>query len=337
MGTRRFLVTGGTGFIGSSLTRALLRVGHRVRTLDNDARGRSSRLADVAADIELVQGDIRDAAAVQAAVKGIDCVCHLAYINGTEFFYSQPELILDVAVRGMTNVIDACMQQGVGDLVLASSSEVYQSPPQVPTDESAPLIVPDVLNPRFSYGGGKIICELMAMNYGRKHFTRTVVVRPHNVFGPDMGWEHVIPQFALRMHRLTKASPTGVIDFPIRGDGSATRSFIFIDDFTGGAMRVIDAGAHLNIYHIGTSLEITAAQLAQRVAQCFGREIRIVPGDAVPGETPRRCPDIRKLQSLGFTPTIDFQLALERTVQWYADHAHLAPQHVSGTHARSVL
>lgn len=337
MATRRFLVTGGTGFIGSSLTRALVHAGHQVRTLDNDARGRSSRLADIATDVDVVQGDIRDAAAVRAAVEGIDCVCHLAYINGTEFFYSQPDLILDVAVRGMTNVIDACMHHGVGDLVLASSSEVYQSPPRVPTDESAPLTVPDVLNPRYSYGGGKILCELMAINYGRKHFNRAVIFRPHNVFGPDMGWEHVIPQFALRMHRLAESQPTGVIDFPIRGDGTATRSFIFIDDFTAGAMRVIDAGDHLTIYHIGTSLELTASELAHRVAKCFGREIRIVRGQAVPGETPRRCPDIRKLESLGFTPGIDFQLALERTVRWYADHAHLAPEHVSGTQARSVI
>ena len=84
-------------------------------------------------------------------------------------------------------------------LVLASSSEVYQTPPQVPTDESAPLVVPDPLNPRYSYGGGKIISELMAINYGRKYFERVLIFRPHNVYGPDMGFEHVIPQFALRL------------------------------------------------------------------------------------------------------------------------------------------
>jgi nucleoside-diphosphate-sugar epimerase len=334
---KTFLVTGGTGFIGSALVRGLLGAGHRVRSLDNETRGRAGRLADVAGAVELVQGDIRDAAAVDAAVKGMDCICHLAYINGTEFFYSMPDVILDVAVRGMTNVIDACVRHGVGELILASSSEVYQSPPNVPTDESAPLVVPDVLNPRFSYGGGKIISELMTINYGRKHFKRAVIFRPHNVFGPDMGWEHVIPQFALRMHRLVQAHPAGVIDFPIRGDGSATRSFIFIDELTEGVLRVIERGEHLNIYHVGTTLEVSAAQLAQRVGRCLGREIRVVPGTPVPGETSRRCPDIRKLQALGFTPKIDFQQALESTVKWYADHAHLAPEHVSGTNARSVL
>lgn len=333
---RRYLVTGGTGFIGSALVRALVRAGHRVRSLDNETRGRSGRLADVAADVELVAGDIRNPAAVDAAVKDIDCVCHLAYINGTEFFYSKPEMILDVAVRGMTNVIDACLRHGVGDLVVASSSEVYQTPPVVPTDETAPLVVPDVLNPRYSYGGGKIISELMTINYGRKHFRRAVIFRPHNVFGPDMGWEHVIPQFAVRMHRLAEGSPSGTIDFPIRGDGTATRAFISIENFTEGVMRVVEAGEHLGIYHVGAKLEISVADLVNRVAACFGREARVVPGVPVPGETNRRCPDIHRLEGLGFRPAGDFDAALTRTVRWYADHADEAPAHLAGTAARNL-
>lgn len=336
MSDRRYLVTGGTGFIGSALVRALARAGHRVRSLDNEARGRAGRLADLAGDVELLAGDIRDPDAVAAAVRDVDCVCHLAYINGTEFFYSMPETILDVAVRGMTNVIDACLQHGVGDLVLASSSEVYQTPPAVPTDESAPLVVPDVLNPRYSYGGGKIISELLAINYGRRHFRRVSIFRPHNVFGPDMGWEHVIPQFALRMHRLVTAQPAGTIDFPIRGDGTATRAFISIDNFTAGAMRVIEQGSHLGIYHVGTRLEISITDLVRRVAACFGREARIVPGPPVPGETPRRCPEIGRLEALGFRPADDFQEVLDRTVHWYAHHADQAPAHVAGIEPRSV-
>ena len=75
---------------------------------------------------------------------------------------------------------------GVGRLILASSSEVYQSPPHVPTDERTPLVVPDPLNPRLSYGAGKIISEMMVINHGRKHFERVLIFRPHNVYGPDM-------------------------------------------------------------------------------------------------------------------------------------------------------
>ena len=89
----------------------------------------------------------------------------------------------------------------VRTLVLASSSEVYQTPPKVPTDESVPMVVPDPHNPRLSYGAGKIISEVMAINYGRKFFDRVLIFRPHNVYGPDMGFEHVIPQFALRMKK----------------------------------------------------------------------------------------------------------------------------------------
>ncbi len=336
MKPRRILVTGATGFIGSALVRGLVQAGHHVRSFDNETRGRVSRLADVADQIEIVQGNIRDAAAVDSAVQGMDCVCHLAYINGTEFFYTIPDMILDVAVRGMLNVIDACRHHQVGDLVLASSSEVYQLPPVIPTDESAPLSVPDPLNPRYSYGGGKIISELLTLNYGRKYFERAVIFRPHNVFGPDMGWEHVVPQFALRMNRLVEEQPTGVIDFPIRGDGSATRSFIFIDDFTDGLLRVIDRGEHMNIYHIGTMEEISVTELVQRIARCFGREVRIVPGAAMAGETPRRCPDIRKLQALGFEPRVDLQQGLECSVRWYVDHAFEACNSFSHTLARNA-
>ena len=139
MSARRILVTGGSGFIGSALVKALVKAGHNVRVLDDNSRGAPRRLSEVENDIEFVAGDIRDAAAVDKAAQGMDEVHHLAFVNGTEFFYSPPDLVLDVGVRGMINVIDACRARNVGTLILASSSEVYQTPPQVPTDESAPL------------------------------------------------------------------------------------------------------------------------------------------------------------------------------------------------------
>ena len=199
MSGRRILVTGGSGFIGSSLVKALLLAGHRLRVLDDNSRGNARRLKEVAADIDFITGDIRDAEVVAAAAEGMDEVHHLAFVNGTEFFYTAPELVLDVGVRGMINVIDACRRHGIGTLLLASSSEVYQTPPKIPTDEAAPLAVPDPLNPRYSYGAGKLISEIMAINFGRKFFERVLIFRPHNVYGPDMGFEHVIPQFALRL------------------------------------------------------------------------------------------------------------------------------------------
>ena len=192
MSQGHILVTGGTGFLGRSLVRALVDAGHRVRILDDDSRGSFRKLGESAQRVELFPGDIRDGSAVRRALEGADTVFHLAYINGTEFFYTRPEEILEVAVKGMMNVLDGCLATKTRELFLASSSEVYQNPPQVPTDESAPLSIPDVLNPRYSYGGGKIISELLALNYGRRHFERVVVFRPHNVYGPDMGREHVL-------------------------------------------------------------------------------------------------------------------------------------------------
>ncbi len=322
----RILVTGGSGFIGSALVAALVRAGETVRVLDDKSRGAPRRLAGVAKDIEFIAGDIRDAAAVHAAVRGMDEVHHLAFVNGTEFFYSAPELVLDVGVKGIVNVIDACHASGVRRLVLASSSEVYQTPPRVPTDESAPLIVPDPTNPRYSYGGGKIISELMAINWGRKHFQRVLIFRPHNVYGPDMGWEHVIPQFALRLKRAAAQHKSGKVPFEIQGDGRQTRSFCHVDDLVRGVLVMREKGQHLGIYHVGTTEEVAIADVARAIAAHAGREIELRPTPAPAGGTERRCPDISKLTRLGYAPQVPLAKGLPPTVDWYWANESLAPK-----------
>ncbi|MCK9908564.1 SDR family NAD(P)-dependent oxidoreductase [Microbacteriaceae bacterium K1510] len=325
MSNAKVLVTGGSGFIGSGLVKALVKAGAHVRVLDDNSRGRPRRLADVENDIEFVGGDIRDAETVARATQGMDEVHHLAYVNGTEFFYTQPDLVLDVGVRGMINIIDACRQHNVGKLILASSSEVYQTPPAIPTDESAPLSIPDVLNPRYSYGGGKLISELMAINFGRKYFERVLIFRPHNVYGPDMGFEHVVPQFALRLKKLADAQPSGTLRFDIQGTGEETRSFCYVDDLVAGVMVMREKGEHLGIYHVGTLEEVTIADVARRVAAAAGRAIEIVPGPLQAGGTPRRCPDISKLAKLGYKPRVPLDEGLKPTVDWYWRNADLAP------------
>lgn len=325
MNGRRILVTGGSGFIGSGLVKALLRAGNRVRVLDDKSRGSTRRLTEVAAEIDFVAGDVRDAEAVAAAAAGMDEVHHLAFVNGTEFFYTAPELVLDVGVRGMINVIDACRRHGIGTLVLASSSEVYQTPPKIPTDETAPLTVPDPLNPRYSYGAGKLISEIMAINFGRKFFERVLIFRPHNVYGPDMGSEHVIPQFALRLQTLAAHYPAGSLRFNIQGTGAETRSFCFIDDLVAGVLVMREKGEHLGIYHVGTMEEVTIADLARRVARAAGREIELVAGEGAAGGTLRRCPDISKLAGLGYKPRVPLDEGLKPTLDWYWRNADLAP------------
>jgi nucleoside-diphosphate-sugar epimerase len=321
---KSYLVTGGSGFIGAALVRRLIARGDRVRVLDNLSRGHQRRLAEVADDVEFVEADIRDAAAVLQATRGIDCVCHAAFVNGTEFFYSKPQLVLDVGIRGMLNVLDACLEHDVPELFLASSSEVYQTPPRIPTDEAVPFSIPDPMNPRYSYAAGKITSEMLAINYARTHFERMVIFRPHNVYGPDMGWEHVIPQFIVRMHRLCRDAE-GRIRFSILGSGNETRAFVYIDDFTDGLAILLDRGQHREIYNIGTTAEVTVAALAGQTAAIFGREVELVPGAPAEGSTSRRCPNVAKLAALGYAPKIGLAQGLALTAQWYVENAHLAP------------
>src|SRR5207248_9338204 len=112
----RYLVTGATGFIGSALVRALLKSGNDVRALDNESRGPRHRLSDVESQIQRVHADVRDPAAVARAVQGLDTVRHLAAVNGPEFLYTQPDLVLEVAVKGLRNVLDACVPHVVSNL-----------------------------------------------------------------------------------------------------------------------------------------------------------------------------------------------------------------------------
>lgn len=321
---KSYLVTGGAGFLGSALVRRLVRVGTRVRIFDNGSRGCSRRLEGLTGEFEYVAGDVRDREAVERAVCGVDCVCHLAFVNGTEFFYTQPDLVLEVAVKGITHVLDACLRHNVPELVLASSSEVYQEPPSTPTAEDVPLSIPDPLNPRYSYAAGKIISEMMALNYGRTRFQRVLIFRPHNVYGPDMGWEHVIPQFVLRMRRLLRPD-ADTVRFPIQGTGEQTRSFVFIEDFIDGLMAVLQGGTHLGIYNIGTQQEVTIAELARMVGTYFGKRVEIVPGPPALGGARRRCPDIAKIQALGYTPMVSLQDGLAITAKWYDENSDLVP------------
>ncbi len=319
------LVTGGNGFIGSALVRRLVKEGYGVRVLDNDLRGARVRLKDLAGHIETVSADIRDGKAVRNACKGVGAVFHLAYLNGTEFFYTRPDLVLDIGVKGMVNVIDSCVMEGVKELILLSSSEVYQTPPSIPTNEGVPLSVPDPLNPRHSYGGGKIIGELMSINYGRRYFNRVIILRPHNVYGPDMGWEHVMPQFIVRMKDICQKKKDGSIEFPIQGTGKETRAFIFIDDFIDGFMLVAEKGEHMGIYNIGTTEEIPIEKVAIEAGAYFGRKVTLVSGEAPPGGTLRRCPDITKVKELGFTQKFPFAKGFKITAKWYDDNADKQP------------
>jgi len=141
-----------------------------------------------------------------------------------------------------------------------------------------------------------------------------------------MGWEHVIPQFAVRMREVHQAQPEGIVPFPLQGTGKETRSFIYVDDMVHGVLKVMERGEHLGVYHIGSGIETTIEDLAREIGRCFDREIKIVPGPLQPGSTLRRCPDITKLRSLGFEPRFSLSKGLVETIRWYDSNIHLKPK-----------
>ena len=322
---KRVVVTGGCGFIGAYLVKRLVRDGWDVAVVDSMVRGDASRLAEVADDVELFTSDVRDQAALEKAFAGAEVVMHLAAINGTENFYKQPELVLDVGMLGALAVVNAGRAAGVPDLVVASTAEVYQTPAVVPTPETIPLMLPDSLNPRYSYGGSKIVSELIAFNYGQDHYRQVQVFRPHNVFGPNMGWKHVEPQFIMRALAAKDAHPQGTAPFDIQGDGTETRSFCYVDDVVQGILTMYADGGHREIYHIGSDDEVSIRDLAGRIGKIVGVDLDIRPGESATGGTPRRAADITKMRKLGWSPTVGLDDGLERTVAWYREHRDDVP------------
>jgi len=315
---KKTLVTGGCGFIGSALVKRLVSEKVKVRVLDNCSRGSAHRLTEVMDSIEFIQGDICDPNVVDQACMNISRIHHLAYINGTQNFYTKPDLVLEVAVSGINNLLNSCKKNKIEEFFLASTSEVYQVPTKIPTPESERLIVPDVMNPRYTYGGGKILCELMTIHALSKYVDKVIIYRPHNVYGPDMGEEHVLPQFFRRMKKMIDLeSKNKKYKFEIQGDGSETRSFIHISDFIDALMLIEKNGSNLNLYHIGNNEEVSISSLAFLVAKEINLNIELVPGPLSKGSTPRRCPDIKSLQSLGYKQNKSLEEGIKTLVEWY--------------------
>tara|TARA_B100001123_G_scaffold451048_1_gene626325 strand:- start:555 stop:1511 length:957 start_codon:yes stop_codon:yes gene_type:complete len=306
MKKKTFLVTGGTGFIGSNISKLLVKKNYNVKILDNNFRGSFSRIKDFKKKIRFIKGDIRNKELVYRATRNTDAVIHLAYVNGTKYFYSKPILVLDIAIKGILNIIDACIKNNVKELYLASSSEVYQTPIKIPTDEKEPLKIPNIFNPRYSYGGGKILSELIGIHYGKKYFKKLIIFRPHNVYGKDMGQEHVIPEFIKRFKSLKGNN------FKIQGTGNEIRSFIYIEDFLNAFNLLLNRGRHLNIYNIGTTEKIKIKDLASILSKIFKKKIRLKKTPGAKGGTKIRLPNINKIIKLGFKPKFNLNKGLKR-------------------------
>lgn len=304
---KTFLVTGGTGFIGSNIVKLLLKLNRNVIVFDNNSRGNLHRLKKFKNQILFKYGDIRNLRELNEAAKNADSIIHLAYLNGTKFFYTKPDLVLEVAIKGIINIFDVAKKNNIKEIFLASSSEVYQTPIKIPTDESEPLKVPDVYNPRYTYGAGKILTELMGLHAGKKIFKRTVIFRPHNVYGNDMGKEHVIPEFEKKISKINKTNSK----FEIEGSGKEIRSFIHINDFIDAFEILLKKGKNGNIYNIGTTEKVSILQLAKMFSIIKKRNIKIVKRPLKKGGTKIRIPNITKIKKLGFIPKIKLKKGLE--------------------------
>ena len=308
MKKKTFLVTGGTGFIGSNISNLLVKKNCNVKIFDNNSRGSIQKIKNFKKKIKFIKGDIRNKKLLNKALKNTDAVIHLAYINGTKYFYSKPVLVLDVAIKGIINIIDGCIKNKIKELYLASSSEVYQTPKKIPTDEKESLKIPNIFNPRYSYSGGKIITELMGIHYGKKYFKKLIIFRPHNVYGANMGNEHVIPQFINRF-RSVKGK-----NFKIQGTGNEIRSFIYIEDFLNAFNAILNRGKHLNVYNIGTNEKIKIKDLAYKLSKILKKKIIIKKTSLTKGSTTIRVPNINKIKKLGFAPKFSLEKGLKKTL-----------------------
>lgn len=306
---QNILITGGSGFIGSAIAKYLVQEKHKVIVYDNNSRGKISRLSEVKNKIKFIKGDIRNKKKLLSIRGKIDTVIHLAYVNGTKFFYKKSYEILDIAVNGLVNILEFCKVKKVKNFYLASSSEVYQNPNKIPTDEAEMLKIPNIYNPRYSYGGGKIISELYGIHFAKKYLKKFIIFRPHNVYGKDMGNEHVIPEFINRFKKLKNNN-----NFLIYGTGNEIRSFIHIDDFISGFDKIFRKGKNREIYNIGTAQKIKIRDLAKLMSNILGKKISLKKTKILKGSPSVRCPNINKIKKLGFKQNISLKDGLKKII-----------------------
>jgi UDP-glucose 4-epimerase/UDP-glucuronate decarboxylase len=332
---KRILLTGGAGFIGYHLSRVLLSAsGDAVQVViaDNFQRGKKDDdFASLAPDprVTVLDLDLTDPASYARLGRGYDHVYHLAAVNGTKTFYQAPQEVLRINTLTLVYLLEWFRKENAeGKLCFTSSNEAYAGGLiafgrlPIPTPEQVPLVIEDPYNPRWSYAATKLVGELFVIHYAQSYRLRAVIVRPHNFYGPRAGYDHVIPEFALRIARRTDP-------FPIFG-AEETRTFCFIEDAV-RAMRLLmessaTDGQPIETVHIGDDLEITMAELAERMFRVAGwkpSQVEVQPSP--PGSVRRRRGDASKLRRLtGWQPEIPLDEGLKRTYEWY--RAHPAPR-----------
>ncbi len=306
------LVTGGAGFIGSSIVRALLARGDRVRVLDNFFSGKRENLTEVAADIELIEGDIRNDADLERALAGVELVFHEAAIPSVPRSLVEPVANHEANATATLRLLLQAKKSGVRRVVYAASSSAYGDTPTLPKIES---MRPSPLSPyAVSKLAGEHYCQIFATAYGLE----TVALRYFNVFGarqdPMSEYAAVIPKF------ITAAlAGKGVTIF---GDGEQSRDFCYIDNTVEANLKAGDAPADKvsgQMVNVACGAATTLNQVVGLLSEITGKTIPVAYEPARVGDVKHSLADITEAKTrLGYTGAISFREGLERTVKWYA-------------------
>jgi UDP-glucose 4-epimerase len=303
----RVLVTGGAGFIGSHIVEELLRGGAAVRVLDNFSSGNRTNLASFQGDLEIQEGDLRDAGAVKAATRGVDLVFHLAAFISVPQSMLEPENCFAVNVSGTVMLLEAARQAGVSKVVLSSSTAVYGNTDKFPTDEETPL------QPLSPYALSKQVNELYARLYTHTFNLPVTALRYFNVYGPrqqpDSAYAAAIPIFA---RHLVNGEPITIF-----GDGKQSRDFIYVKDVVHANLLAAESEAAGEVFNICTGHEITMLDLLEELSEIspYQPEVRFVAPR--PGDIYRSLGNPEKAAAvLGFRAATSLADGLAQTVEW---------------------
>jgi nucleoside-diphosphate-sugar epimerase len=302
----RVLVTGGGGFIGSNLVRALLERGDTVRVLDNFSTGNRANLAGVDDEVEVVEGDLRSYERVHAAVRGTEVVFHQGALPSVPRSVQDPLTTTAVNVEGTLNVLLAARDENVRRVVCASSSSVYGNAGTLPRTEDQ---LPEPISP---YAVAKLAAERFCTSFSAVYGIETVSLRYFNVFGPRQDpasqYAAVVPRF---IHAIAAGEPV-----TIYGDGEQSRDFTYVANVVDANLRAADADASGAILNVASGGSETVNTLADTIGSQLGLPVERRYEPARPGDVRQSWADIGEARRrLGFAPTISFEEGLRRTIE----------------------
>jgi UDP-glucose 4-epimerase len=310
--SRRALVTGGGGFIGSNLVRALLERGDSVRVLDNFATGNRANLADIVSEIEIVEGDLRSYERVHTAVRGTDVVFHQGALGSVPRSVQDPLTTTAVNVEGTLNVLLAARDEGVGRVVAASSSSVYGDGGTFPRVETqAP-------NPISPYAVAKLAAERFCVSFARVYGLETVALRYFNVFGPRQDptsqYAAVVPLF---VRAIQEGRPV-----TIYGDGEQSRDFTYVANVVEANLMAAEAeGAAGTVLNIAAGGSETVNTLADTIGRFLDLPVERSYAPERPGDVKQSWADVQRArETIGFEPRVGFEEGLRRTIESLVQH-----------------